>query len=130
MEEISIVDSFDILQFQISNATLSMLKKRHMFYMWKRYYTFKYELFSEYYIEFHRFLVDFDDQNVFIEQNIKKTYEILLEKKKSSDINEYVHIMSGYSDHIILIYLENIDKVQRCSCFGFVIYKNVNRKID
>jgi len=121
---INIIDSFDILKYKFNNANLSVLKKRHMFFIWKNYYTNKYPLFSEYYIEFHRFLLDFDDYEYFVEQNIKKTYETLVEKNKIEIINDYVNILCGYNDDIILIYLEDVEKVQRCKFFRFVCYKN------
>lgn len=124
MEEISIIDSFEIIRFQICETDLSILKKRHMYFMWKNYYIDKYTQFSDYYIEYHRFLLDFDDVDYFILQNIEKTYNALISKRNISMINEYITIITGRSDDLITVYLDGCDRVKRCSCFGFVLYRS------
>jgi len=124
MEEISIIDSFEIIRYQIIETDLSLLKKRHMFFMWKTFYRERYAQFSDYYIEYHRFLLDFNDLDYFILQNIEKTYNALVAKKIVQNINEYINVITGKSDDLITIYLDGVDRVKRCSCFGFVIYKS------
>lgn len=122
--DISIIDTFDIFQSRFSDVNLTVLKKRHMYYMWKRFYNNRFPLFNQYYLEYHRFLIDFDDTNHFVLQNIKKTYDVLLLKKNIQEINEYINIMTGYSDDIIFLYLDDIENSMICKCLGYNIYKN------
>lgn len=117
--ELNIIDGFDIIRYRFGDVNLPVLKKRYMYFVWKKYYSRKYLLFSEYYIEFHRFLLDFEDYDYFIEQNVRKSYDALVAKCNTSDINEFISIMSGYSDDIILIYLEDIENIHSCKCFRF-----------
>lgn len=126
ISESNIVDSFETIEKKLYLSNLTTLKKRHLYYIWKKYDTQKYMLFSDYYLDYHKFLMDFSDMNYFIFHNIKKTYDILCLNKNISEINEYIYIITGMSDDLINQSLNSILQDPDTICCCFHLYKPSN----